>query len=111
MVTRSAFAQLRIRTDGVRAFLRGTLLALSSGRDDAPLKVLEVEAVAVEAAGEVAGGVLRLCGGAALRKELGVERLFRDALTARVMAPTSDALHDFIARSWLGLPMFDAAGT
>ncbi|MGH3824166.1 MAG: acyl-CoA dehydrogenase family protein [Pseudonocardiaceae bacterium] len=110
-VSRAAFARLRIRTDGVRAFLRDTLAALSSGRDDATLRVLEVKAVAAEAAAEVADGVLRLCGGAAFRKELSVERLFRDALAARVMAPTSDALHDFIGRSCLGLPMFDAAGT
>ena len=34
--------------------------------------------------------VMRLCGGAAFRKELGVERRFRDALAARVMAPTTD---------------------
>lgn len=110
-VSRAAFARLRIRTDGVRAFLRDTLDALSSGRDDAPLRVLEVKALAAEAAAEVADGVLRLCGGAAFRKELGVERLFRDALAARVMAPTSDALHDFIGRRCLGLPMFDAAST
>ncbi len=109
-VSRAAFARLRIRTDGVRAFLRDTLAALSTGRDDATLRTLEVKAVAAEAAAEVADGALQLCGGAAFRKELGVERLFRDALAARVMAPTTDALYDFIGRSCLGLPMFDAPG-
>lgn len=108
-VSRAAFARLRVRTDGVRAFLRDTLAALSTGRDDATLRTLEVKAVAAEAAAEVADGVLRLCGGAAFRKELGVERLFRDALAARVMAPTTDALYDFVGRSCLGLPLFDAA--
>jgi alkylation response protein AidB-like acyl-CoA dehydrogenase len=108
-VSRAAFARLRIRTDGVRAFLRDTLAALSTGRDDATLRTLEVKAVAAEAAAEVADGALRLCGGAGFRKELGVERLFRDALAARVMAPTTDALYDFIGRSCLGLPLFDAA--
>jgi alkylation response protein AidB-like acyl-CoA dehydrogenase len=110
-VARAAFARLRIRTDSVRAFLRDTLAALNGGRNDATLRVLEVKAVAVEAAAGVADGVLRLCGGAAFRKELGVERLFRHALAARAMAPTSDASHDFIGRSCLGLPMFDVAGT
>jgi alkylation response protein AidB-like acyl-CoA dehydrogenase len=110
-VSRSAFARLRIRTDGVRAFLRDTLAAVSTERDDAMLRVLELKAVAAEAASEVADGVLRLCGGAAYRKELGVERLFRDALAARVMAPTTDALHDFVGRTCLGLPLFDPAGT
>ncbi len=106
-LSRAALAKLRIRTDGVRAFLRDTLAALSTGRGDAMLRVLEVKAVAAEAAAEVADGALRLCGGAAFRKELGVERLFRDALAARVMAPTTEALHDFIGRTCLGLPLFD----
>jgi alkylation response protein AidB-like acyl-CoA dehydrogenase len=67
------------------------------------------KAVAAEAAAEVADGVLRLCGGAALREGLGVERLLRDALAARAMAPTTDALYDFVGRTCLGLPLFDAA--
>ncbi len=36
-----------------------------------------------------------------------MERLFRDALAARVMAPTTEALHDFVGRTCLGLPLFD----
>ena len=38
---------------------------------------------------------MKICGGAAFRKELGIERRFRDARAARVMAPTTDALLDF----------------
>jgi alkylation response protein AidB-like acyl-CoA dehydrogenase len=106
-VPRAALARLRIQTDGVRAFLRDTLAALSTGRDDATLRVVEVKAAAAEAASEVADGALRLCGGAAFRKELGIERLFRDALAARVMVPTTEALHDFVGRTCLGLPLFD----
>ncbi|MGH3909815.1 MAG: acyl-CoA dehydrogenase family protein, partial [Pseudonocardiaceae bacterium] len=106
-VTRAAFAQLRIRTDTTRAFLQDTLTALATGREDATLRVLQVKAVAAEAATEVSDGVLRLCGGAAFRKELGVERRFRDSLAARVMAPTTEALHDFVGRVCLGLPLFD----
>jgi isovaleryl-CoA dehydrogenase len=107
-VSRAALARLRIRTDGVRAFLRDTLEALATGRDDATLRVLEVKATAAEAASEVADGTLHLCGDAAFRKELGIERLFRDALAARVIAPTTEALHDFVGRTCLGLPLFDA---
>jgi len=109
-VSRAALARLRIRTDSIRAFLRDTLAALSTGRDDAALRVLEIKAVAAEAAAEVADGALQLCGGAAFRKELAIERLFRDALAARVMAPTTEALHDFVGRTCLGLPLFDAPG-
>ncbi|WP_440102534.1 acyl-CoA dehydrogenase family protein [Streptosporangium sp. H16] len=103
---RARFAQLHTRTDEVRAFLTDTLTALETGRADATLRVLQVKAVSAEAAAEVADGVMRLCGGSAFRKETGVERLFRDALAARVMAPTTDALHDFVGRATLGMPLF-----
>jgi len=103
---RTAYARLLTRADEVRAFLDDTLRALGAGRPDATLRVLQVKAVAGEAAAEVADGVLKLCGGAAFRKELGVERHFRDALAARVMAPTTEALRDFVGRAALGLPLF-----
>ncbi|MWA04079.1 acyl-CoA dehydrogenase [Actinomadura sp. LD22] len=103
---RTQFAGLRIRTDQVRAFLRDALAALAEGREDATLRVLEVKAVAAEAASDVADAAMRLCGGAAFRREFGVERLFRDALAARVMAPTTQALHDFVGRASLGMPLF-----
>jgi len=103
---RVRYAQLLTKTDEVRAFIQDTLLALGTERPDATLRVLQVKAVAAEAATEVADGVMRLCGGSAFRKELGVERRFRDALAARVMAPTTEALRDFVGRATLGLPLF-----
>jgi alkylation response protein AidB-like acyl-CoA dehydrogenase len=109
-VTRAEFARLRMRVDTVRALLADTLAALATGRDDATLWLLEVKAVAAEAAAEVADGAMKLCGGAAFRKELGLERRFRDSLAARVMAPTTAALQDFVGRVALGLPLFDPAG-
>jgi alkylation response protein AidB-like acyl-CoA dehydrogenase len=107
---RAEFAALLIRTDEAQAFLTDTLAALAGGRADAMLRVLQVKAVAGEAAAEVADGVMRLCGGSAFRKELGVERRFRDALAARVMAPTTPALREFVGRAALGQPLLDAAG-
>ncbi|MFC5139979.1 acyl-CoA dehydrogenase family protein [Actinomycetospora rhizophila] len=107
--TQRTFAALRTRVDATRAFLTDTLTALGSGRPDATLRVLQVKAVCAEAAADVADGVMRLCGGAAFRKELGIERRYRDALAARVMAPTTDALHDFVGRATLGLPLFGGA--
>jgi len=104
-VQRAQYAQLRIRTDTCRAFIQDTLNAIENGRSDATLRVLEVKAVASEAASEVADGVMRLCGGSAFRKELGAERLFRDSLAARVMAPTTEALRDFVGRATLGMPL------
>ena len=46
---------------------------------------------------------------AAYRKESAIERRFRDSRASRVMAPTTDALYDFIGRAMCGLPLFDEA--
>ena len=70
------------------------------------MKRLEVKAGAGDAALEVTDLAMRVCGGSAFRKEVGVERHFRDARAATVMAPTTDALYDFIGRAVCGLPVF-----
>jgi isovaleryl-CoA dehydrogenase len=98
-------ARMRIATDQAAAFLTDTIEAIIHERDDATLRVLEVKAAAGEAAASVTDLGLKLCGGAAFRKELGVERYFRDARAARVMAPTTDALLDFVGRAINGLPL------
>ena len=103
---RSYVARMRIRTDMASALLRDGLAALEEGRDDAMLRVLEVKAAGGEAATEVTDLAMRVCGGAAFRREVGVERHFRDARAATVMAPTTDALYDFIGRVACGLPLF-----
>jgi alkylation response protein AidB-like acyl-CoA dehydrogenase len=71
------------------------------------LRVLEVKAAAAEAAVEVTDRAMKVCGGSAFRKELGIERRFRDARAARVMAPTTDALLDFVGRAVAGLPLLE----
>ncbi|WP_327104861.1 acyl-CoA dehydrogenase family protein [Nonomuraea glycinis] len=108
---RSSYARIRTRADQTRAFLNDTLAALESGREDAMLRVLQVKAVAAEAAVEIGDEVMRLCGGSALRRDLGIERHFRDALAARVMAPTTEALHDFVGRVSFGLPLLDGGAS
>jgi alkylation response protein AidB-like acyl-CoA dehydrogenase len=106
---RMDFARMRLETDRTRALLLDTLTALETQRADAMLRVLEVKAAAAESALAVTDLAMKVCGGAAFRKELGIERRFRDARAARVMAPTTDALLDFIGRAALGLPLFDEA--
>ena len=102
---RARLARLRIEADRAWALVAETLTAVESGREDAQLLVLEVKAAAGEAAADAADLALKVGGGAAFRKESVVERLFRDSRAARVMAPTTDALHDFIGRALLGLPL------
>ena len=98
---RAQLARLRIEADRAWALVAETLTAVESGREDAQLLVLEVKAAAGEAAADAADLALKVGGGAAFRKESVVERLFRDSRAARVMAPTTDALHDFIGRAAL----------
>jgi alkylation response protein AidB-like acyl-CoA dehydrogenase len=104
---RMDFARMRLETDRTRALLQDTLLALETQRPDAMLRLLEVKAAAAEASLMVTDLAMKVCGGAAFRKELGIERRVRDARAARVMAPTTDALLDFIGRATLGLPLLD----
>lgn len=103
---RSYVARLRIQTDMARALWLDTLAALEADRADAMLRVLEVKAATAESAREVLDTAMRVCGGQAFRKEVGVERRFRDARASLIMAPTSDQLYDFIGKAVCGLPLF-----
>jgi alkylation response protein AidB-like acyl-CoA dehydrogenase len=103
---RAYLSRMRIQTDAARALLLDALNALEQGREDAMLRVLQVKAAAGEASTEVTELAMRVCGGAAFRKEVGIERNFRDARASVVMAPTADALYDFIGKALCGLPLF-----
>ncbi len=103
---RAYIARMRIATDQAKALLADTIAAIGAGRADATLRVLESKAAAGEAAAVVTELAMRVCGGAAFRKEVGVERAFRDARAAQIMAPTTDTLYDFIGKVACGLPLF-----
>lgn len=103
---RAYLARMRIETDKVRALWLDAIAALESGREDTMLRVLQSKAAAGESALEVAQLGMRVCGGAAYRREVGVERRFRDAQAASVMAPTTDVLYDFIGKAVCGQELF-----
>jgi alkylation response protein AidB-like acyl-CoA dehydrogenase len=103
---RNYIARIRIKADMASALLNDAIAAIEAGRPDASLRVLESKASAGETANEVLDLAMRVCGGAAFRKEVGVERYFRDARAAGVMAPTTDVLYDFIGKAVCGLPLF-----
>lgn len=103
---RNYVARMRLKADLSDALLSDTIAAISTGRADTMLRVLECKAAAGESANEVLDLAMRVCGGAAFRKEVGVERLFRDARASGVMAPTSDLLYEFLGKAVCGMPLF-----
>ena len=104
---RAFIARMRIKTDQTKALNADALAAMAANRPDTMLRVLESKAAAGEASAEVTDLAMRVGGGAAFRKDGGgVERIFRDARAALVMAPTTDVLYDFIGKAVCGMPLF-----
>lgn len=103
---RNYLARMRVKTDMARVLWLDTITAMETEREDTMLRVLQCKAAAGEAATEVLDTAMRVCGGAAFRNDVGVERYFRDARAATVMAPTTDVLYDFIGKACCGMDLF-----
>lgn len=103
---RAQLATMQIDTDGLSARIDELVDHLEKPRETTMLRVLETKAAAGEVAISVTSAAMRICGGAAFSKHLGIERLFRDAHAGAVMAPTGDVLREFIGKSLLGIPLF-----
>lgn len=103
---RAYLAKAKIHADMVKTLRNDTVAAIKENRPDAMLRVMEVKAAAAETALEVTDACMRVCGGAAYRKDLSLEKLFRDARSASIMAPTSDVLFDFIGKAICNMPVF-----
>ena len=104
-IARARIARMQLQCDMAAALLEETIGSVERTGDAGILRVLEVKAAASEAATIVTDLAMAVCGGAAFRKETGVERFFRDARAYAVMAPTSDQLYDFIGRELCGLDL------
>jgi alkylation response protein AidB-like acyl-CoA dehydrogenase len=102
---RARLGQMQTAVDVQQAFLEHVAGRMERPGPDTLLAVLESKAAAAEMALEVTDLALRTGGGACFGRRLSVERNFRDARAAAVMAPTTDVLHDFIARSLLEMPL------
>jgi alkylation response protein AidB-like acyl-CoA dehydrogenase len=103
---RNYIARMAVKAAMSDALLWDTVSAMETNRPDAMLRVLECKAAASETSDEVLDLAMRVCGGAAFRQEVAVERFFRDARAAGVMAPTTDVLYDFIGKITCGMPPF-----
>jgi len=103
---RARFAEMNVTTAVHEAFVEKAAAKVDAGAADAFLAVMQAKAAAAEAAIKVTDLAMRTCGGAAFNKSIGLERNFRDSRAAAVMAPTTDALYEFISKSLLGMPLF-----
>jgi alkylation response protein AidB-like acyl-CoA dehydrogenase len=103
---RAQLATMQIDTDGLAARIDDLVDHLEQPCETTMLRVLETKAAAGDVAISVTSAAMRICGGAAFSKHLGIERLFRDAHAGAVMAPTGDVLREFIGKSLLGIPLF-----
>ena len=79
---------------------------LAAGDPAAQIGVLALKTACAEMAIAVTDEAMRVCGGAAFSRQLPVERYFRDARAAAVMAPTTDVLRDLLGKALCGQPLF-----
>jgi alkylation response protein AidB-like acyl-CoA dehydrogenase len=103
---RARLGQMQVAVDVQQAFVGHVAGLMERPGPETLLALLECKAAAGEAALQVSDQAMRACGGAAFGRRLSVERHFRDARAGAVMAPTTDLLYDFVARSVLGMPLF-----
>ena len=103
---RARLGQAKVAHQQARAFLYEVANQVEAGAPEAQLGVLGLKAAAAEMAIQVTDAAMRICGGAAYSKHLPLERLFRDARAAAVMAPTTDLLVDFLGKAVTGQELF-----
>ena len=88
------------------ALLRETARRVGEPDEGTVLAVLATKAGCNEMALAVTETALRVAGGAAFSRQVGIDRPYRDARAGFVMAPTSDALFEFAGRALCGMELF-----
>jgi len=99
-------AEITLAVNSGQAFLQETIRKALAADPAAMLDVLSVKVVAADTCLAAVSRAMTLGGGWAFGKRGGLERIFRDAQAAAVMAPSNDVLKDFIGKASLGLPLF-----
>jgi alkylation response protein AidB-like acyl-CoA dehydrogenase len=103
---RARLAQAAIRHRESRALLHEVAQQMADGSPEAQAGVLALKAAAAGMAEEVTELCLRVGGGAAYAKHGPLERHYRDARAAALMAPTTDLLRDFLGKALCGQELF-----
>jgi alkylation response protein AidB-like acyl-CoA dehydrogenase len=99
-------AEMALELRSARAYLAETVRRAAAADPEAMLDVLGIKAKAAEAALAITSRAMTLGGGAAYGRRGGLERVFRDAQAASVMAPSTDVLKEFVGKACLGFPLF-----
>jgi alkylation response protein AidB-like acyl-CoA dehydrogenase len=99
-------AEMVLELNSTRAYLSETIRRALEGGPAVMLDVLGVKVVAADGCLNVVSRAMTLGGGWAFGRRGGLERNFRDAQAAAVMAPSSDVLKEFIGKASLSLPLF-----
>ena len=100
-------AEMALELNSARAYLGETIRKALAGDPAAMLDVLGAKVKAADACLNVVSRAMTLGGGWAFGRRGGLERNFRDAQAAAVMAPSNDVLKDFMGKACLGLPLFE----
>lgn len=103
---RARLATAQVDLMQAQALLDQTAHQIEDGDPAAQLGVLALKAAAAEMAIRVTDEAMRACGGAAYSRHLPIERSFRDARAATIMAPTTDILRDLLGRAITGQELF-----
>jgi alkylation response protein AidB-like acyl-CoA dehydrogenase len=99
-------AEMALELRVARAYLEHVVEKATSGHPEAMLDILAVKIKTSDATLAIVSRAMTLGGGSAFGRRGGLERNFRDAQAAAVMAPSSDVLKDFLGKAVLGLPLF-----
>jgi len=103
---RAYLAKAAVSLRAAEALASETARSLAQPDEGTMAAVLAVKAAGNETGLEVTDTAMRVCGGAAFSRQVGVERRFRDSRAGYVMAPTSDMLYDFLGRLLCGMDLF-----
>jgi alkylation response protein AidB-like acyl-CoA dehydrogenase len=97
--TRADLARMRLRTDSVRVLHDDAVAALGWEPERARRKTCQLTLAAADAVVTVTDLAMKVCGDAAFKRDLGIERRFRDARAATAIEPTVDSVLDLAGRT------------
>ena len=101
----SELAQMWIKLQAAQRLVYDSAIRADNNDPDALLGLLAAKAVASQAAVDIANDAMTLTGGSSYRENSKLSRLLRDARASHVMAPTTHALHAWLGRALLQLPL------